>query len=68
MITVILIAPEDIQSAVRISGEATVRDAVTTKYHLFGRLVKRNGTYVSPFTTPVLDGDRLTVEEMHYSG
>ena len=66
MITVTLVGPDNIQSAVTIRGDATVRDVVTTKYDLFGCLVKRNGTYVSPFTTPVIDGDRLTVEEMQY--
>ena len=66
MITVTLVGPDNTQSAVTIRGDATVRDVVTTKYDLFGRLVKRNGTYVSPFTTPVIDGDRLTVEEMQY--
>jgi hypothetical protein len=63
-----LIGPDNLRSNVTIRGDATVRDVVTTKYDLFGRLVKRNGTYVSPFTTPVTDGDRLTVEEMQYKG
>ena len=61
-----MIGPDNLRSAVTISGDATVRDVVTTKYDLFGRLVKRNGTYVSPFTTSVIDGDHLTVEEMRY--
>lgn len=66
MITVTLVGPDNIKSVVSIRGDATVRDVVTTKYDLFGCLVKRNGTYVSPFTTPVIDGDRLTVEELQY--
>lgn len=66
MITVTLVEPDNTQSAVTIRGDATVRDVVTAKYDLFGCLVKRNGTYVSPFTTPVTDGDRLTVEEVQY--
>jgi hypothetical protein len=66
VIRVTLIGPDNTQSAVTIRDDATVRDVVATKYELFGRLVKRNGTYVSPFTTPVIDGDRLTVEEMQY--
>jgi hypothetical protein len=64
--TVILIGPDNTESADATSGDATVRDVVTMKYDLFGRLVMRNGTYVSPFTTPVIDGDHLTVEEMQY--
>jgi len=66
VITVTLVGPENTQPAVTIRGDATVRDVVTTKYDLFGFVVKRNGTYVSPFTTPVIDGDLLTVEEMQY--
>lgn len=66
MIRVTLIGPDNLRSNVTIRGDTTVRDVVTMKYDLFGRLVKRNGTYVSPFTTPVIAGDRLTVEEMQY--
>jgi hypothetical protein len=66
VIKVTLVGPDNTQSAVTIRGDATVRDVVTTKYDLFGCLVKRNGIYVSPFTTPVIDGDRLTVEEVQY--
>ena len=66
MIRATLIGPDNLRSNVTIRGDATVRDVVTTKYDLFGRLVKRNGTYVSPFTTPAIDGDRLTVEETQY--
>jgi hypothetical protein len=51
-ITVTLIGPDNVQSVVTIIGNATVRDVVTTKYDLFGRLVKKNGTYVVPFITP----------------
>jgi hypothetical protein len=66
VIKVTLVGPDNTQSAVTTGGDATVRDVVTTKYDLFGCLVKRNGTYVSPFTTAVTDGDRLTVEEVQY--
>lgn len=66
MITVTLVGPDNTQSAVTIRGNATVRDVVTTEYDLFGCLVKRNGAYVFPFTTPVIDGDCLTVEELQY--
>jgi hypothetical protein len=66
VITVTLVGPDNIKSVVSISGNATVRDVVTVKYDLFGRIVKRNGTYVPPFTTRVVDGDSLTVEELEY--
>ena len=66
MITVTLIGPDNVQSAVTIRGNATVGDVVTTKYDLFWRVVKRNGRPVPPFTTPVIDGDHLTVEELQY--
>ena len=66
MITVTLLGPDNIKSVVSLSGDPTVRDVVTTKYDLFGCLVMRNGIYVSPVTTPVIVGDRLTVEEKQY--
>ena len=49
MITVTLIGPDYNQFAVTIISDATVRDVVTTKYDLFWRLLKRNGTFVSFF-------------------
>ena len=61
-----LIGPDNTQSVVRISSNATVRDVVTAKYDLFWRIVRRNGAQVPPFTTPVVDGDRVTVEELVY--
>ena len=66
MITVTLVGTDNIKSVVSISGNATVRDVVTAKYDLFGRIVKRNGTNVPPFATRVADGDSLTVEELEY--
>ncbi len=62
MITVTLIGPDKVQSVVHISDESTVRDVVTSKYHLFRRTTKRNGISVVPFTTEVGDGDTVTVE------
>jgi len=62
MITVTLIGPDKVLSIAQMSGEATVRDVATSKYHLFWRTTKRNGTTVVPFTTQVLDGDTVTVE------
>lgn len=63
MIKVILIGPNNVRSIVSISEDTTVRDVVTSKYHLFGRTAKLNGTMVSPFTTSVADGDTVTVEK-----
>jgi hypothetical protein len=62
MISVTLIGPDKVQSIVQTSGETTVRDVVTSKYHLFRRSTKRNGISVAPFTTEVADGDTVTVE------
>ena len=66
MISVTLMGPDNVSSVVRISGDTTVRDVVTIKYDLFGRIVKRNGTCVVPFTTRVTDGDTVVVEELQY--
>jgi hypothetical protein len=62
MISVTLTGPDKGQSVVQISPETTVRDVATTKYHLFGRITKRNGITVVPFTTEVVDGDTVSVE------
>jgi hypothetical protein len=64
VITVTLIGPDEVQSKVNITSETTVRDVATCKYHLFGRTTKRNGISVIPFTTRVMDGDTVTVEEV----
>ena len=62
MISVTLIGPDKVQSLVHISEETTVRDVATSKYHLFRRTTKRNGATVVPFTTEVMDGDIVSVE------
>lgn len=62
MITITLIGPDRVQSKVEISKGTTVRDVATYKYHLFWRTTKRNGISVIPFTTTVVDGDIVTVE------
>lgn len=62
MITITLIGPDKVQSKVEISKGTTVRDVATSKYHLFWRTTKRNGISVIPFTTTVVDGDTVTVE------
>ena len=63
MITVTLLGPDKVQSTVERSKDTTVRDVATFKYHLFGRTTKRNGISVVPFTTRIMDGDTVTVEE-----
>ena len=63
MITVTLMGPENVQSMVEMSEDTTVRDIATSKYHLFWRSTKRNGMSVDPFTSRVIDGDTVTVEE-----
>jgi hypothetical protein len=62
VITVALLGPDKVQSTVEISKDTIVRDVATSKYHLFGRTTKRNGISVVPFTTRVVDGDIVTVE------
>ncbi len=62
MITVTLLGPDKVQSFVETSKDTTVRDVATSKYHLFWRTTKRNGISVVPFTTTVVDGDTVTVE------
>lgn len=62
MITVTLIGPDKVQSTVQISKDTTVRDVATSRYHLFWRTTKRNGISVIPFTTEVVDGDTVTIE------
>ena len=62
MSTITLIGPDKVQSKVEISNDTTVRDVATSKYSLFRRTTKRNGISVIPFTTAVVDGDTVTVE------
>ena len=62
MSTITLIGPDKVQSKVEISEGTTVRDVATSKYSLFRRITKRNGISVIPFTTTVVDGDTVTVE------
>jgi hypothetical protein len=62
VITVTLVGPDKARSIVKITEDTTVRDVATSKYHLFWRTTKKNGTTVVPFTTRVVDGDSVTVE------
>jgi hypothetical protein len=64
MISVSLTGPDKVRSIVRISEKATVRDVVTSKYPMFRRATNRNGVMVDPFTTQVVEGDSVSVEEM----
>ena len=59
---VILIGPDNKRSVVDPSENATVRDVVTYKYHLFWRIKRRNNLAVSPFTATVVEGDTVTIE------
>jgi hypothetical protein len=63
MISVTLIGPDKVRSIVEINAETTVRDVATSNYHLFWRTTRRNGVMVVPFTTEVVDGDTVTVED-----
>lgn len=45
-----------------IDEDTTVRDVATSKYHLFWRTVKRNGSVVL-LTERVLPGDTVAVED-----
>jgi len=62
VITVTLMGPDKVLSVVEISKDTTVRDVATSEYHLFWRTTKRNGISVVPYTTGVVDGDAVTVE------
>ena len=64
VITVTLIGPDNVRSMVTLSNNPTVRDVVTSKYDLFWQTTRRNGAIVDPFTTKVIDGDTVTIEEM----
>ena len=56
LIAVHLVGPNQARSHVLIDGDTTVRDVATSKYDLFWRTVKRNGSVV-PHTEKVLPGD-----------
>lgn len=61
-IRVSLIGPDQVRSDVTIVEETTVRDVATSRYDLFGRILKRNGSFV-PFTERVFAGDIVAVED-----
>lgn len=62
LITVTLIGPDDVRSTVTMSEDSSVRDAATSKYDLFWRTLKKNGSKV-PLTTRAVDGDIVTIED-----
>jgi hypothetical protein len=63
VITVTLVGPDKARSVVKITEDTTVRDVATSKYHLFWRITKKNGTGVVPFTTRVVNGDSVVENE-----
>jgi len=62
LIAVHLVDPDQARSHVLIDQDTTVRDVATSKYDLFWRAVKRNGSIV-PLTERVLPGDIVCVED-----
>jgi len=62
LIAVHLVGPNQVRSHVLINEDTTVRDVATSKYPLFWRTVKRNGSVV-PLTERVLPGDTVAVED-----
>ncbi len=62
LIAVHLVGPDQARSHVLIDEDTTVRDVATSKYDLFWRTVKRNGSVV-PLTERVLPGDTVAVED-----
>jgi len=62
LITVTLIGHDDVRSTVTMSEDTSVRDAATSKYDLFWRTLKKNGSTV-PLTTRAVDGDIVTIED-----
>jgi hypothetical protein len=61
-IDVHLIGPDHRHSHVLMSEDTTVRDVATTKYDLFWRTLKRNGSIASG-DERVLPGDTVAVED-----
>ena len=62
LIAVHLIGPDQVRSHVLIDEDTTVRDVATSKYPLFWRTLKRNGSIV-PLTGRVFPGDTVAVED-----
>ena len=62
LIAVHLVGPNQARSHVLIVEGTTVRDVATSRYDLFWRTVKRNGSVV-PLTEKVLPGDTVAVED-----
>ena len=62
LIAVHLVGPDQVRSHALIDEDSTVRDVASSKYDLFWRTVKRNGSVV-PLTERVLAGDTVAVED-----
>jgi len=63
LIAVHLVSPDQVRRHVLIDEDSTVSDVASSKYDLFWRTVKRNGSVV-PLTEKVLPGDTVTVEDV----
>jgi len=63
LIAVHLVGPDQVRRHVLIDEDSTVSDVASSKYDLFWRTVKRNGSVV-PLTEKVLPGDTVTVEDV----
>jgi len=62
LIAIHLVGPDQAGFHVLIDEDTTVRDVATSKYDLFWRTVKKNGSVV-PLTDRVLPGDTVAVED-----
>jgi len=62
LIAVHLVGPDHVHSHVLIDEGSTVRDVASSKYDLFWRSVKKNGSVV-PLTEKVFPGDTVAVED-----
>jgi len=62
LIAIHLVGPDQVRSHVLMSDDVTVRDVATSKYSLFSRKLKKNGSIV-PLTERVLPGDTVLVED-----
>jgi len=62
LIAVHLVGPDHVHSHVLTSDDVTVRDVATSKYSLFFRTLKKNGSIV-PLTERVLPDDTVVVQD-----
>lgn len=62
LICVHLVGPNQFHSHVLTGEDTTVRDVATSKYNIFWRTLKKNGSIVL-LTERVLPGDTVAVED-----